>query len=301
MVAGVRPVDGARTVIFGAGAADDLSSGYGLRAGYPHVVGALPVDAMSCWRHQSRTGPRSPWLGSGFGDRSKLRPAGMALAHPAFSLVHERCSDDLIRHLVMRRYLGRDERRQYESRSVRGQRQFLLGRIAVKHAVRRWLGARDHGPIFPAEIVVANDAHGRPLVRGPFTEDLRVSIAHAGGLGVALVDQEVDVGIDVEKVEPRSPTFEQLALTGRERQLDAPAGYDRDTWLTCLWAVKEAAAKASGQGLRGRPKDYEVLVRREHKALVGDRWVAFERLADAGADPDIQRKEHVVAWTLTRR
>jgi hypothetical protein len=34
---------------------------------------------------------------------------------------------------------------------------------------------------------------------------------------------------------------------------------------------------------------------------VGDWWVAFERLADAGADPDIQRKEHVVAWTLTRR
>ena len=189
----------------------------------------------------------------------------------------ERWTDAATRDVVMRRYLGRAERAEYDQHHPLGQRQFLLGRIAVKDAVRRWLWAQGHGPLFPAEIVVANEPSGRPIARGPYLVDLRVSLAHVDGAAVALVADGVDVGIDIEKIEPRSADFERLALTPHEQALTPPDGYDRDTWLTCVWAVKEAAAKATGRGLRGRPKDFEIIECRDSAARVADRWVAFER------------------------
>jgi phosphopantetheine--protein transferase-like protein len=119
---------------------------------------------------------------------------------------------------------------------------------------------------------------------------------------VAIVAEGVDVGIDVERVEPRRPTFENLVLTAAEQRLAPPEGYDRDAWLTAVWAVKEAAAKATGRGLGGRPKDFEIVERRDGTAVVGDRLVAFERLPGTGtASPTAAQKEHIVAWTVIDR
>jgi malonyl CoA-acyl carrier protein transacylase/phosphopantetheinyl transferase (holo-ACP synthase) len=223
----------------------------------------------------------------------------MSVERDGYTLVFERWTDSATRDLMMRRYLGRDERPAYERRHPLAQRQFLVGRVAVKDAVRRWLWGSGLGPLFPGEVVVANDHAGRPVARGPYDADLRVSLAHVEGAGVALVGEGVDVGIDIEKIEPRRPDFERLVLTSGELDLDPPDGYDRDTWLTCLWAVKEAAAKATGRGLAGRPKDFEICQRAGSTARVGDRWVAFD-VVDV-APTDKPRREHVVAWTLTDR
>jgi len=224
---------------------------------------------------------------------------GMSVEHSGYTLIDERWPDSATRALVMRRYLSRDEQGDHERLNPLAQRQFLLGRIAVKDAVRRWLWANNHGPLFPGEIAVANDPSGRPLVRGPFENDLRVSLSHVDGVGVARVSEGTDVGIDVERVEPRRPSFEALVLTTGERSVPSPDGYDRDAWLTVLWAAKEAAAKATGQGLDGRPKDFEIVERRSSRLRVGDRWIAFERLPQS-ANP-LPRKEHIVAWTVTDR
>ncbi|MGH8896022.1 MAG: beta-ketoacyl synthase N-terminal-like domain-containing protein, partial [Egibacteraceae bacterium] len=68
--------------------------------------------------------------------------------------------DSPTRELIMRRYLGAAERSEYERRSPRVRRQWLLGRIAVKDAVRRWLWDHGAGPVFPAEVAVSNDERG---------------------------------------------------------------------------------------------------------------------------------------------
>jgi phosphopantetheinyl transferase (holo-ACP synthase) len=231
--------------------------------------------------------------------------SAMSVERAGCTLVDERWPDSATRDLVMRRYLGRDERHAYEQHHPLEQRRLLLGRIAVKDAVRRWLWARGHGPLFPAEVVVADDASGRPLVRGPFDADLRVAVAQVEGLAVARVAEgsDVGVGVDVQRVDTRRPDFEQVVLTPGEQQLAPPDGYDRDTWLTCLWAVKEAAARADGsEGLAGRPKDHEVIERRGSAARIGARWVAFERIPTATTARPVQHeKEHVIAWTLTDR
>lgn len=212
----------------------------------------------------------------------------MSTQRAAYTVVRERWPDTATRDVIMRRYLGRDERADYERHNPLAQRQLLLGRIAVKDAVRRWLWAHGYGPLFPAEIVVANDAEGAPVVRGPFEEDLRVSVAHVEGVGVAIVAEGHDVGVDVERVAPRRPNFEQLVLTDREQALPVADGFDRDTWLTVVWAVKEAAAKATGRGLQGRPKDVEIVNCAGGSAhLATGAQVAYEPLS----------KEHIVAWT----
>lgn len=78
----------------------------------------------------------------------------------------------------MRRYLNVGERAQYEQLSAFEQRRWLLGRIAVKDAVRRWLWDRGAGPVYPAEVTVGG-TDGGLRVRGPFRAPA-VSLAYSG-------------------------------------------------------------------------------------------------------------------------
>jgi len=81
-------------------------------------------------------------------------PEQNLLADPGNSpyvLVRERWRSSASRELIMRRYLNAAERGEYEALNPRTQRQWLLGRMAAKDAVRRWLWAR--GLYFPVRSV----------------------------------------------------------------------------------------------------------------------------------------------------
>jgi phosphopantetheinyl transferase len=160
--------------------------------------------------------------------------------------------------------------------------------------------------------VVENDRHGCPIVHvagaREATGGLRVSIAHKPNVAVAAAAtltmpppgaDRADtacsgIGVDIEAVEPRSGTFERTVLSTAERSLRPDTDEDRDTWLTRLWTVKEAAAKATGLGLRGRPKDFEIdgVAGPAFRCRRG--WIMTEPLVTANA-------RFVVAWTETAR
>jgi phosphopantetheinyl transferase len=237
-------------------------------------------------------------------------PEKRLLAEPrpgGYVLVRETWLDSASRDLMMRRYLTGAEQARYETHHPNGQRQFLLGRIAGKDAARGWLWDHGHGDLFPAEVSIDNEASGRPVLRHPGDADLRVSIAHTTGLGVALLGHGVDVGIDIEAVEPRSDRFEQLVLTDTEQSLTPPPAFadDRDRWRTALWAAKEAVAKALGTGLQGRPKQFEATAVDGDVLVVAGRRVHFDLITtphrattDRGADAGPpEPREHLVAWT----
>lgn len=201
------------------------------------------------------------------------------------------------RDLVARRYLNSEERAKFDEVGPRRKRGWLLGRIAVKDAVRDWLWRRGHGPLFPIEIAVDNLEDGRPVISGPLADDLRVSIAHKDDVAVAHVAVGRAVGVDIERVEPRTEGFAAIAFTAAERSLRAGAGSDGepDEWLTRVWAAKEAFAKSLGTGLQGNPKKFVVLE------------AASERLLVATADESTKQQawiktrregDYVVAWTL---
>lgn len=265
-------------------------------------------------------------------------PGDHLLARPqpgGWFLVAEGWPDSASREVVMRRFLGQSERAVHLALNPRAQRTRLLGRIAAKDAVRARLFAAGHADVFPAEIEVHNDDAGRPHVSvspvaglGDLGDlgDLGVSISHTlggkgspGGVGVALVAAGVDVGIDVERVTARTDTFAEVAMGERERTLFAAhhahlTGRDRDRELTRWWAAKEAAAKAGGDGLQGRPRDHEVtaVVRDDAtgdvRLKVGERWIATTTVMPFGetpvpartteASPDASApEEYTVAWT----
>ena len=196
------------------------------------------------------------------------KPHDRTLAEPqdgGWVLVTEGWPDSASRDVVMRRFLGVDERSDYDARNPNVQRTWLLGRIAAKDAVRDLLWRTGtQGRIFPVEVTVSNDDDGAPHATAPDGSDVRISIAHTAGLGVAMAAHGVDVGIDIERIEDRPDSFELAALSKKERARfealpDIARQSVRDVELTRWWAAKEAAAKAAGTGMQGRPKDWKVV------------------------------------------
>ena len=87
--------------------------------------------------------------------------------------------------------------------------------------------------------------HDRPA---PVT----LSLSHSSGSGLCTIaPDDVALGCDLEKVEPRSAHFLEDYFTADEQNLVArtPPGM-RDRLLTMLWSAKESALKALCCGLR---------------------------------------------------
>ena len=200
----------------------------------------------------------------------------------------------------------------------------LWGRVAAKEAVRTIWAAEGKPPVYPADLRIESDAHGRPWVRSllePERTDLpAVSIAHTAGVAVALAasDPDTRVGIDVEPIADRSPDFEGLAFNAGERAwldrlapTDPAAGPDshacRAEWVARFWCAKEAVAKSTGLGLKGGPGAVTVVAA---EVTTGD--VAVTLGPELAAEcPDMaghplraktaRHGDHVWAWTLGKR
>ncbi|MEU6540877.1 beta-ketoacyl synthase N-terminal-like domain-containing protein [Streptomyces sp. NPDC047000] len=239
---------------------------------------------------------------------SALRPGG-------WTLLHERWPDLASRELIMRNSLSGAERSEYARHPPRGRRQWLLGRIAVKDAVRHRLWEHGEGPVFPAEIRVRNDEEGRPYVtglHGRTLPPLSVSLAHRAEAGVAIVRPAGAAsrpGIDIEEVTGRTPAARAAALgTDELRLLDTlsaagagTGGGDTDLWFTRFWAAKEAVAKAEGTGFGGRPRDFTVTGAAGDGARLtvsGRRAAAYTVHCEPTCNPPaLPPRQYVVAWT----
>ncbi len=176
--------------------------------------------------------------------------------------------------LLARFYLHVDEMSEFRGKAgvPQRQRQWLLGRIAAKDALRD-LWARTAGgeaEIHPAALIVAYDDKRRPMVDPKTLPSLpgadqalpSLSITHCGDRVIAVADT-APVGIDLERIATRDDAFAEAAFSPAERGLlaqvaqGAPATLDE--WTTRLWCAKEAAGKFSGVGLDGAPRRLEAV------------------------------------------
>ncbi|GLZ40427.1 beta-ketoacyl synthase N-terminal-like domain-containing protein [Actinokineospora sp. NBRC 105648] len=129
------------------------------------------------------------------------REGGTALLgepHGDWVVVRERWSDLASRELIARNYLTRQEWEDYTAVPPRAKRDWLLGRIALKDAVRARLLA-ERPQVFPAEITTGETEDG-PWVLGRhgFTlPDLDVAVASADGVAVALTRLRTATGVGI--------------------------------------------------------------------------------------------------------
>jgi phosphopantetheine--protein transferase-like protein len=145
-------------------------------------------------------------------------------------------------------------------------KEWLLGRLAAKDAVRSFVKERYEIDLCPADIEIVADANGRPTVKADPLEkigcQLLLSISHSGGGAVAIVgasDTHHGVGIDIEFRGQRGKDLEEYALTPQERHLLATnVPSNKEEWLLRFWCAKEAVAKALGEGLQGSPLNFVV-------------------------------------------
>ncbi|MFQ6113269.1 MAG: 4'-phosphopantetheinyl transferase superfamily protein, partial [bacterium] len=142
------------------------------------------------------------------------------------------------------------------------QRQWLLGRIAAKDAVRLWLKPRNAPEMLhPAEFIIENGPNGQPVVRNirKFHTLPRISIAHSNDRASAIASGD-SIGVDLEQITEKNTSFVESFATRNEQALlkDFPVP-EQKTWIIRLWGAKEAASKVSGIGLNGRPKDFEAV------------------------------------------
>jgi acyl transferase domain-containing protein/phosphopantetheinyl transferase len=229
-----------------------------------------------------------------------------------WALLFERWPDLASRELIMRNHFGSAERTDYEQSPPRGRRQFLLGRIAVKDAVRQWLWQHESaGAIFPAEVGVRREPEGPPTVYGVAGRRLPaldVSLAHTGEVGVAIVRPAGTggCGIDVEEVVDRPAGAAFVALTEAEKillaELVAASGEPEALWFTRFWTAKEAVAKAEGTGLDGSPRRFVVASAQPDRfeVVVAGRRREVRCTTVQHPWPGQQAaRTYVVAWTTT--
>lgn len=172
--------------------------------------------------------------------------------------------------------------------------------LAAAHALVR-IGLEHVTGASAASWRVWRDSVGRPRVEGPH-DGWHVSISHTPGLVACLVAPRI-VGVDVEQVSPRVPYMriaEQVFAPRELEQLRALGEAARIDRFFLLWSVKEAFAKARGEGL-GAPLD------RVEVTLDDEGLVALEVPASCGASGDTwfvrwsrPSSEHVMATCVSR-
>lgn len=121
-----------------------------------------PLVTVTGWRDRRFAG--SPRAGAvhRFVDLNTL-----AVHQPrGWHLLVEPWPDLASREFHLRKYLSGPERAEYRRLPPTAQRSWLLRRVAVKDAVRDWLWDHGHGPLYPAEIEVADGPGGACTVRG---------------------------------------------------------------------------------------------------------------------------------------
>jgi 4'-phosphopantetheinyl transferase len=151
-----------------------------------------------------------------------------------------------------------------------------LGRWTAKRAVAAYLNLPDSASVL-ARIELRPAPTGAPEV---FFDDqlaaISISISHRNGKALcAVAPGSIELGCDLELIEPRSNAFvgdyftsEEQALLGRQSAADRP-------WLVALlWSAKESALKALHAGLRADTRSVVVsplvtsLDQREWKPLI---------------------------------
>jgi len=135
----------------------------------------------------------------------KNPPAQITLSKSQVHLWRFRIDLPIDNIAVLKKLLSRDElvradRLLDPEKSIR----FVAARGRLRQILARYLD------IPPAGIEFAYGAHGKPRLADKFDKTFAFNLSHAGGWGLLVVAQGIDVGVDVERIDHQLD-FEKVA------------------------------------------------------------------------------------------
>ncbi len=183
------------------------------------------------------------------------------------------CTSQLVASVTNNHYnqtdLSQKEYDEFRShRTPKRAQEWLAGRLAVKKAVGRLMEKSGVPSAALASIYVHQDDLGKPKVETSDTRSknqLEISLSHSNGFVAAAASYHASfkgIGIDVEKVRPRSKAWVEDYFTDEEKRA-AESSRDKWAYLTAIWSLKEASLKALGIGLRMDLQDVNVCIEGE--------------------------------------
>jgi len=148
-------------------------------------------------------------------------------------------------------------------------REWLLGRIAVKDAIRKLYLQTFNAALPPLELNILPAQNGAPIVQSHLLQSqgltTQISITHKDGHAIAVASflkgnaSPFGLGIDYEPYSEREEGIERLILNEAETHfLKGVSAQERNQILTRIWGAKESAAKALGTGIGGNPTKWTV-------------------------------------------
>ncbi|MBG0566151.1 4'-phosphopantetheinyl transferase family protein [Actinoplanes aureus] len=139
----------------------------------------------------------------------------------------------------------RERQRLARMRHERRRADYLAGRWAAKAAVTHLCAVPE-----PAAIWLEPGVLHQPVLGGPGTGDVAVSLTHSQQVGAAVAfDVAHPVGIDLERADPLRAGTLHSALTPGEGEITRGLRLDPLLAATALWTAKEALAKFLRVGL----------------------------------------------------
>ncbi|MDR3580451.1 MAG: 4'-phosphopantetheinyl transferase superfamily protein [Oryzomonas sp.] len=129
-------------------------------------------------------------------------------------------------------------------KSAQTRNRFIAGRGMLRDILGGYLG------IDPADVTLATGEHGKPFLADG-AADLRFNLSHADEMMVLAVSTGVEVGVDIERIDPGKAIHDmaRLAFSRQEQEelLALPASRQVEAFYR-FWVCKEACLKACGRG-----------------------------------------------------
>ena len=162
------------------------------------------------------------------------------------------------------RFLSPEEDEKFQQfKFPKRRREWLLGRVAAKHLlINSQPGSTD---LLPRAISIRNEPDGAPYFVNSDGQRLPgcLSISHNHHLAVCALTfaESVQVGVDLECIEPRFPGIADDFFTPAEiESLHACPLEHHDLLITLIWSAKESMLKVLRKGLRLDTRRVEVIL-----------------------------------------
>ena len=179
-------------------------------------------------------------------------------------------------------------------RSEKRRRDWLLGRWTAKLLLQAVIQEQSGELPALSDLVIASRPDGAPCLDWPAARNGRtvtLSLSHSGEVAACAAAFSPDpggaganLGVDIEKIDQRSPRFADEYFTPAEAALvERTPDEDRDVLVTAIWSAKEAALKAVQLGLRVDTRSVACRIELPGVPLdrLPDHWLPFEVEWDA--------------------